>query len=75
MKISKLRNKLKDKKFLEAKYDELTQKSYEWNTFYKFECSSFFKGCERAERNRRLYENENKKIVRRINFIKSLLGI
>ena len=75
MKIGKLRKKLKDKKFLEKKYDELTEQSQSWNTFLKFDCSSFFRGSERAERNQRLYNKEMPKIRRRIKFIKSLLKI
>lgn len=75
MKIGKLRKKLKEKKFLEKKYDELTEKARSWNTFLKFDCSTFFRGYERAERNKRLYDKEIKKIRRQINFIKTLMGI
>jgi hypothetical protein len=75
MKIGKLRKKLKEKKFLEKKYDELTKKAHHWNSFLKFECSTFLRGYERAERNQRIYNKEIKKLRRQINFIKALMQI
>lgn len=75
MKIRKLRDKLKNKKFLESKYDQLTKEAEDMNHFREFECSSFFRGYERAEYNRRKYNKEMTRLTRQINFIKKLLKI
>jgi len=75
MRIGKLRNKLRDKKYLEKRYDKLTEKTSEMDDFRRFECSTFFRGYERAEYNQRKYNKVMKKLTRQINFIKRLLNI
>ena len=75
MRIGKLRRKLKEKKFLEKQYDRLTNKAHEMNDFERFECSTFFRGFERAEYNQRKYNKTMKRLTRQIDFIKRLLNI
>ena len=75
MKIKKLRQKLKQKKFLEDRYDKLTQEAEDMNHFEDFKCSSFFVGYERAEYNQIKHDNKMKRITRQIDFIKRLLNI
>ena len=71
-KIEVMRKNLKDKKWVERKLDKLADEDEEWNHFYSFECSDFFKGSLKAERNRKKYYEATAKIERRVAFLKSL---
>jgi len=75
MKIKRLRKKLKDKKFLEKKYNRLTEEAEHWHHFLTFECHEFFVGEEREKYNSRVHEKNMKRVNRQIEFIESLLGI
>jgi len=75
MRIAKLRKRLKEKKFLEKQYNRLTQEASEMDDFRRFECSTFFRGYERAEYNQRKYDKTMKQLTRQIDFIKRLLNI
>ncbi len=71
-KIKILRKKLKDKKWVKDKINILLEKTNRLHTFYKFECSEFFKGDILAQRNLTLYYKRKRKLRKQILFLESL---
>lgn len=71
-KIKILRNKLKNKNWVKNRITLLLEKTNKLQTFYQFECSSFFRGEMLAERNLILYYKRKIKLRRQILFLESL---
>ena len=71
--IRKIRRRIKDKKWLDRKLNSLMNEMSEWNTFYQFECSSFFRGRVVADYNIKKWEKGAAKTERQILFVTKLL--
>ena len=69
MKYAKLRNKIKDKRWVKKMLDKLYAESEDIDKFERFECSNFFRGEISAERNRKFYKKWSKQNIRHINFL------
>lgn len=69
-KIKILRKYLKDPKWLINKYLTILREEKELNHFETFECSSFFKGYDLAEHNRKVLSIRRKRYYRQLKFIK-----
>lgn len=74
MKISKLRKKLQDKKWVAKELDLWIKRSSQLENFYRFKCSDFFAGEHRAEMNREIYYDRKPIIDRHIRFLKKMSG-
>jgi len=70
MNIKYIRNKIRDKKWLNKKLRELYKQLKDLHTYETFECTEFFVGKFLAERNRRYYNSRYKKLIKQINFLK-----
>jgi len=73
-KVTKVREKLKDPKWVINKYEELIR-SYKENIdrFESFECNDFFKGRDLAEHNRRILGRRRIKYESRKVFLQNIL--
>jgi len=75
LRISKLRRKLKNKKYVERLYEKFCNDSSRWHNFEEFECNSFFVGSDKARLNRIKYNKKMRIIERHINFLEKLMDI
>ena len=73
--ITKIRKKLKDKKYLQRKLDYFIAESERLEWFKSFECSIFFVGYHAAMINQRKYERAVKINDRHLVFIDNLLNL
>lgn len=73
MKVSKLRKKLTNKKYVEKLYKKFSDKAEKWHNFEKWECSDFFVGYEKAKYNQRKHDEAMAPIGRHIEFLEKLL--
>ena len=77
-KTRKLRLKYKDKKWLKEQLKHQYWELKRLNTFKTFDCSSFFRGYDLAEINRKEYDRRYQKCMWKINYynecIKNLKG-
>jgi len=67
MTYPKLRNKIRDKKWVRRKLIALYQESRDIVHFETFECSDFFRGKTLAEHNRKIlkkWKNQNERHIR-----------
>ena len=71
-KISIIRRKLKDKNWIKNRINKLLKESHELQTFYTFECSTFFRGDLLASRNLKHYYKRLRKITNQIKFLESI---
>lgn len=71
-KIKILKEKLKNKNWVNNKIQELLTFSNQLNTFKMFECSDFFRGYTVASRNRKWANKRELQINRQIVFLESL---
>lgn len=69
-----MRRRISNKKWLTKRLNQLLDESHHWHTFEKFECSTFFKGYEKAAHNLKLYQKGSRRTSRQIKFIQSLLN-
>lgn len=72
-KIKYIRKKLKDRNWIQKRIDLLLYYSKELNSFWKFECSNFFRGYEVASRNRIWASKREKQISRQLTFLETTL--
>ena len=68
----KLRNKLKNKKYVNKLYKKYCEEYEELETFYTFECSSFFRGYYLAELNREKYYRRQYRLDKHLEFLNKL---
>lgn len=73
MKISKLRKKLKNRKFVNNLLDGQYRLSEYLNHFRKFECSAHFKGEHVADKNYKKYLKDYSRNERHIRLLKYIL--
>lgn len=71
--ISRLRKKLKNRRWLENKLDELYEETNKCANFRTFDCSDFFRGYRLAERNTKKYEIWSDRLDRQIAFIEKCI--
>lgn len=65
----KLRKNLKNKEWVERRLYKLAQEDSDNEHFYKFECSSTFRGEKLANLNFKEYLKRNKRIERQYQFL------
>jgi len=68
--FKRLRKNFKDPKWVAKKYRAELEESRALNSFYKFECSDFFRGYGLAEYNREQYRIRTNKNNARLNYLK-----
>lgn len=66
--IRKLRNKILSDGYYEKRWDKLSQQCRYWDSFNTFECSSFFRGEERARFNQYLYDKTAPRLNRKSDY-------
>lgn len=73
MKISKLRKKIKNPKWVQRKYSYFAQQHKYWEDFYRFQCSNFFEGEYNAEKNKLTYNKHAPQVERHCEFLLNIL--
>jgi len=72
-KYRRLSRHLKNKKWILNRLNKLEEELRDLASYEIFECSSFFRGYELAERNYTKYENKKRKVLRHIRFLDQVL--
>ena len=72
-KVKIMKRKLKDKKWLRWKLEELIDFSEWLHNFKDFKCNAAFVGKVKADHNREWYHKRHAKNIKRISFIRRML--
>jgi len=73
MKIKKLRQKLKNPKWVKRKYEDLLYEEERWNRFWQFECNWSFNSYAKREYSKKKYYANMPRVERQLKFIGSIL--